>query len=150
VPDSSIGKSSDSWKILTETDSGGDCEDFALTKLQKLLEYGWPISKLHLECGVHVDENGNRTGHVWLVAESDDGIYVLDNGTVSSSLTTREVMQAVYNKRNLYQVSGMTWLAIVSGYEVIIEKPDTIPIDSKLLAFNARFLRRYREEGSKI
>jgi len=44
----------------------------------------------------------------------------------------------------------MTWLAIVSGYEVIIEKPDTIPIDSKLLAFNARFLRRYREEGSKI
>lgn len=150
VPDSSIGKSSDSWKILTETDSGGDCEDFALTKLQKLLEYGWPISKLHLECGVHVDENGNRTGHVWLVAESDDGIYVLDNGTVSSSLTTREVMQAVYNKRNLYQVSGMTWLAIVSGYEVIIEKPDTIPIDSKLLAFNAKFLRRYREEGSTI
>lgn len=150
VADSSIGKSSDSWKILTEADDSGDCEDFALTKLQKLLEYGWPVSKLHLECGIHVDEYGNRTGHVWLVAEADNGTYVLDNGSVSLSLTTRETMQAIYNKRKLYQVSGMTWLAIDSSYEVTIEKPDTIPINSKLLAFKARFLRRYREEGSTI
>jgi hypothetical protein len=150
VPDRSLGYSSDCWVILTEVDIGGDCEDFALTKLQKLLEYGWPISKLHLESGVKLDEYGNRSAHAWLVAESDDGVYVLDNGSVSHSLTTREAMQAVFNKKNIYQISGMTWQAVTSGELQTVEKPNTIPIDSKLLAFKARFIRRYREEGSRI
>jgi hypothetical protein len=150
VADHSIGFSSDCWKILTEADAGGDCEDFALTKLQKLLEYGWPISNLHLECAVKEDSFGNRSAHAWLVADSDDGIYVLDNGSVSLSLTTREAMHSIYDRKILYQVSGLTWQAVTADIVETIEKPDTIPIDSKLLAFNARFLRRYREEGSKI
>lgn len=55
---------------------GGDCEDYALGKLHRLLKLGWPIYKLRLAC-CHVE-----TGEYHAVLAVDllgGGHVVLDN-----------------------------------------------------------------------
>lgn len=52
----------------------GDCEDYALLKRQKLLDAGWPSSKLSLCTCLVGDE-----GHCVLYAETDRGGFILDN-----------------------------------------------------------------------
>lgn len=68
----------DNWKILA-SGQGGDCEDFALTKAQALLNLGYPASALHIECS-EIDDpaGGTRTGHAWLVVQTTSGDYALD------------------------------------------------------------------------
>jgi predicted transglutaminase-like cysteine proteinase len=79
VPDPS---GHDTWSILMPGQSG-DCEDFALTKAQALLQMGYPASALHIECS-NIDPitppnpNEVRIGHAWLVAQTDVGDYALD------------------------------------------------------------------------
>lgn len=65
---------SDNWKIMGEGESG-DCEDFALTKAQALLDLGYPASAIHFEAGVN--PAGGR-GHGWLVVQTTSGDYALD------------------------------------------------------------------------
>lgn len=55
--------------------SGGDCEDFAIAKMRRLLADGWPISSLRLAtCYVETGEY-----HAVLLADLDGQTYVLDN-----------------------------------------------------------------------
>jgi predicted transglutaminase-like cysteine proteinase len=62
----------DTWSLPTKY---GDCEDYALLKRHKLLEMGWPASAL-LMAVVH-DEAG--AGHAILMADTQQGVFVLDN-----------------------------------------------------------------------
>lgn len=54
---------------------GEDCEDFALGKLKRLIDLGWPISALRLAC-CYV-ETGEY--HAVLVVRSGSNDLVLDN-----------------------------------------------------------------------
>ena len=108
----------DQWQFLGPGDTEGDCEDFALTKVQLLLDNGWSISDLKL-CGGSkeisysppiFDDEGNeikqRIGHLWVLAE---GQYCLD-----SDIVTLGVMDAMYPLKKIVQVSGLTWKNRVS------------------------------------
>jgi predicted transglutaminase-like cysteine proteinase len=55
----------------------GDCEDYALTKREELIDLGWPSRRLLIALGV--TEEG--TGHVVIVVRLDDRDLILDNLT---------------------------------------------------------------------
>jgi predicted transglutaminase-like cysteine proteinase len=55
----------------------GDCEDFALTKRQRLIDLGWAPSQLLIAV---VDDPGQGPQAV-LIARTDQGDLVLDNLT---------------------------------------------------------------------
>ena len=76
----------DNWKIMTPGQSG-DCEDFALTKAQALLNLGYPASALHIECSqIDNPAPGTRAGHAWLVVQTTTGDYALDINSDSVGL----------------------------------------------------------------
>lgn len=54
---------------------GGDCEDYAIAKLRRLVLNGFPIERFRLAC-CYV-ETGEY--HAVLVVSLDDGDYMLDN-----------------------------------------------------------------------
>ena len=56
-------------------DATGDCEDYALTKKQRLLRLGWPSSALLIALA----RTGGGEEHAVLVARTDRGDLVLDN-----------------------------------------------------------------------
>ena len=61
--------------------AGGDCDNFAIGKLNRLYAIGFPIERLRLAtCFIGAD--GGRVqgeGHVVLVVDAQDDRYVLDN-----------------------------------------------------------------------
>ena len=57
--------------------SAGDCDDYALTKRQRLLDAGWPSSALRIAT---VRTEGG-IGHAVLVVSTTEGDFVLDNRT---------------------------------------------------------------------
>ncbi|MNL79260.1 hypothetical protein D3C87_2058250 [compost metagenome] len=57
--------------------TAGDCEDFALTKRDKLIALGWPARALR----VAVAKTSWGEGHAVLVVKTDRGDLVLDNRT---------------------------------------------------------------------
>jgi len=61
------------WSLMS-SGASGDCEDFALTKAQKLLGLGYPASAIKIEVGDVPDGRG----HCWLVVQTDKGDMVLD------------------------------------------------------------------------
>ena len=66
-------ESKDVWQLGV---LAGDCEDFAISKLDILCgEYGWPRSALTL--AACYTERGQ--GHAVLLAHTHKGVYVLDN-----------------------------------------------------------------------
>lgn len=75
VPDERQFKTADHWSLPTAR--GGDCEDFALLKKQKLLEMGFPPQALLIATVL----DKNRSGHAVLVVRTTDGDMVLDNAT---------------------------------------------------------------------
>lgn len=73
-PVSEAAGSPDNWQANV---SSGDCEDYALTKQQRLLKAGWPssallIAKVRMRDGLY---------HAILIARTSAGDYVLDNMT---------------------------------------------------------------------
>lgn len=62
----------DVWSIDS---ASGDCEDYALTKKQRLLQAGWPPSSLLIAL-VEIRGGGD---HAVLIARTSGGDYVLDN-----------------------------------------------------------------------
>ena len=64
----------ENWTIMSEGGTG-DCEDFALTKADKLLALGYPASAIKVEIGVMP----NGEGHAWLVVQTTTGDLILDN-----------------------------------------------------------------------
>lgn len=72
-------QSGDFWKRAGA--EGGDCEDLALAKLDRLLVEGFPIERLRLAtCFVGGTGPAQRgEAHVVLVVDAPDDHYVLDN-----------------------------------------------------------------------
>lgn len=59
---------------------GGDCEDYALAKLKRLLEEGFPLERLRLAtCRVGWTDSQYQEGHAVLVLSAPDDNYALDN-----------------------------------------------------------------------
>lgn len=97
------GENYDNWQFLNEfSNPSGDCEDFALTKIQMLLDLGWDIDRLQLMAG----ETDGGIGHAWVLV---DGVYVLDNDF--GSVTTIDAMVAKGYKK-LRDQKGLWWRAI--------------------------------------
>lgn len=73
----------DKWEVAgTE----GDCEDFALAKMVRLLSYGWPRGALRLTLCFFVNPvqylsgvKQKRIYHAVLQVDTDHGTWVLDN-----------------------------------------------------------------------
>lgn len=61
------------WTVLTEGASG-DCEDFALTKVDALIAAGIPAGAVKLVVG----KAGNGEGHAWVEVQTTNGNYALD------------------------------------------------------------------------
>ncbi len=70
----------DVWTSAADTLSRrkGDCEDYAIAKLQMLRKAGFADRDLYL---VIVRDLARRADHAVLVARADGRMYVLDNGT---------------------------------------------------------------------
>lgn len=68
------------WTPITE--AGDDCDSYATAKLQRLVQYGWPVTILRLAtCFVEPSaaaEKRNR-GHLVLLADFEGQTFVLDN-----------------------------------------------------------------------
>lgn len=105
----------DSWGFLTEEDPTGDCEDWALTHAQLLLDMNYSVTKIRIEWGFHevpyspreYDDNGDEIykliGHMWLVVNTDSGEKVMD----STVITTRAAMHSLYPLYGEIQTFGM-------------------------------------------
>ncbi|HEX8375579.1 MAG TPA: transglutaminase-like cysteine peptidase, partial [Geminicoccaceae bacterium] len=63
------------WTPVAGVGGRGDCDDFALTKLHRLLRQGWPRDALRLTSATLPD--GQE--HLVLAVRTDRGDYVLDN-----------------------------------------------------------------------
>lgn len=74
VSDAHRYKSADFWARIDK--EGGDCEDFAIGKLNRLIERGWPIEALRLGCCYA--ETGEYHA-VLEVKQADGKVRVLDN-----------------------------------------------------------------------
>lgn len=63
----------DEW--WDEANGEGDCEDYAIAKLRKLVAAGWSIDDLRLACCYAA----NGEYHAVLIASADEGDFMLDN-----------------------------------------------------------------------
>jgi predicted transglutaminase-like cysteine proteinase len=63
-------------EFWTALEGSGDCEDFAIAKLRRLVAKGWPINRLRLACCF--DETGAYHA-VLIVATDEVGDMMLDN-----------------------------------------------------------------------
>ena len=75
TPDLEKYNSNDYWEDAIRENNQGDCEDYAIAKLHKLLAMGWPRSQLKL--GLCYVETGEY--HCVLVATCEGEDWVLDN-----------------------------------------------------------------------
>lgn len=77
------GRPGDKWEVAgTE----GDCEDFALAKMVRGLDFGWPRGALRLTLCSFIERATYLTGikpqliyHAVLQVDTDHGTWVLDN-----------------------------------------------------------------------
>ena len=77
----------DRWEVA---DTEGDCEDFALAKMVRLLGYGWPRGALRLTlCAIVTPMRWQA--HAVLQIETDHGTWVLDNRMKYPRLWTRMI-----------------------------------------------------------
>jgi predicted transglutaminase-like cysteine proteinase len=95
-------KSGDFWKRAGA--DGGDCEDLALAKLDRLLEAGFPIEALRLAtCRVGWTKKGEP--HVVLAIDGPDDQWVLCN-RFSFLLNHPHLVAAGYHKDAIQKVGG--------------------------------------------
>jgi predicted transglutaminase-like cysteine proteinase len=80
VSDSRLYRTADHWSPAAETLrlGKGDCEDYAIAKLQMLRRAGFADRDLYL---VILKDLGRRADHAVLVVRADGRLLVLDNGT---------------------------------------------------------------------
>lgn len=86
------------WSYIAP-DGFADCEDYALSKLRRLRQLGWPLGSLDL--GICYAPDGS--GHCVVIAHMDKGDYVLDIG--SDAVT-------------LYQQTPYRWLMVTQGTDL--------------------------------
>lgn len=101
----------DVWSPAAETLSRGrgDCEDYAIAKLQMLRRAGFADRDLYL---VVVKDLVRRADHAVLVARANGHMYVLDNGT-DELLDTEAVRD--YRPVITFAAAGSSW---THGYRV--------------------------------
>lgn len=97
----------DSWEFLNQARTSGDCEDFALTKIDLCLKMGVPIHLLKFAYGLP-ESTSNGSGHAWVVYR---GQHVLD---ISSNdfLTVDDMIAKGYVRLGGQvqgNVSGLRW-----------------------------------------
>lgn len=94
-------KIGDFWKIMAAGERG-DCEDFALTKLDEIINQGiMPVENLQVLVGATV----NRIDHAYLVARTNNrGNIILDN-RFNTLLNLDNVPYRTFG----YQRYGVTW-----------------------------------------
>ncbi len=63
------------WTRPADVAARGDCEDYALEKRAQLIALGWPSESLAIAVAVAP----RRGAHAALIAQTDEGDYVLDN-----------------------------------------------------------------------
>jgi predicted transglutaminase-like cysteine proteinase len=109
-------ENADTWYIMTSGESG-DCEDFALTKAQELLDLGYPAHALHIEGGLVGSGEYAGVGHGWLVVQTDCGDLALDvtSDTIKlNSNTTYLGDEFIYRKRQIGKywanITPLSWL----------------------------------------
>ena len=103
------------WHFMSEkTFTEGDCEDFALTYAQMLIELGWDVKRLKLEGGFYSYLPGfgddpviQWSGHLWLTV--DDSIAMDVNGH------DLDYLRAKYNEIQIIQTNETFDSAIVEG-----------------------------------
>ncbi len=135
------------WAIMGPGDTG-DCEDFALTKMQELLDAGYDIRYLQLAWGY--TETGNAHA-VLVIRTSNRGALVLDNRTDE----VKEIGRVPYEFES-YQRAGQSWAnfsirleavpieymtcnaeAFADGDEVVIKFEDQDYEQPKVIGFKA-------------
>ena len=75
TPDAAKYGRPDWWADALDEDNAGDCDDYAIAKLRRLLAAGWPREALKI--GLCWTEAGEY--HCVLVATCDGEDYALDN-----------------------------------------------------------------------
>jgi hypothetical protein len=93
----------DLWAIMSGNDTG-DCEDFALTKQQWLLDEGWDVSNLQL--GLCWTETGGY--HALMGVQTNNyGFLICDNRY--DPLRTKEQLEGRKYRFDKFQLAGKDW-----------------------------------------
>lgn len=66
------------WRAYSESSEypRGDCDDYAVSKLQELIQRGWPRDRMTIRMGRYP---GDQEDHVVLAVRFDDETIILDN-----------------------------------------------------------------------
>jgi predicted transglutaminase-like cysteine proteinase len=82
-----------------------NCEDFALTKMQALLDYG--IAAKHLQIATCAVERGLGWHAVLMIQTQNQGVLMLDNRF--DEVLTKETLQNLGYQWDTYQAAGRSW-----------------------------------------
>lgn len=89
----------DFWTSIGQ--SGGDCDDYAVGKLRRLVARGWPIEKLRLACCyTELDEY-----HAVLIVEGPEADYMLDN-RLDSPVPVSSLDEINYKPDRIQEIGG--------------------------------------------
>ncbi len=92
----------DYWAIAREfLHNGGDCEDYAITKLFSLLWLGFPVSDLRI---VVLQDTNLRVPHAILAYYAGDQIWLLDN-QIQEVVDHRDIVHYV----PVYSINEQGW-----------------------------------------
>jgi predicted transglutaminase-like cysteine proteinase len=98
----------DDWRVMGEGEAG-DCEDFALTKINELIDAGWPVGNLQMAT-CYTETGGYHA--VVLIRTSNMGNLILDNRYENIMFQNN-----LDYRWHMYQRAGSSW----GLYSVILE-----------------------------
>jgi predicted transglutaminase-like cysteine proteinase len=102
--DKSGWRANDYWDIMSAGETG-DCEDFALTKMQELIDYGVPVKNLQIAtCYV---ERGLGYHAVLMIQTQNRGTLILDNRF--DAVMDKGSLEALGYNFHTYQEAGHDW-----------------------------------------
>jgi predicted transglutaminase-like cysteine proteinase len=103
----------DDWRILGDGEAG-DCEDFALTKIDELIDAGWPVGNLQMAT-CYTETGGYHA--VVLIRTANMGNLILDN-----RFEKVRKQDSLEYRWHMYQRAGSVWgLYSVQLEDVTIE-----------------------------
>jgi predicted transglutaminase-like cysteine proteinase len=98
--------------------NGGDCEDFAISKLFALLQLGWAPESLRL---VVVQDTQLNIPHAILAVAAEQKIWILDN-----QATSVRSAQLIDHYAPIYSISGRQWwLHKPQGMQMAVVAPNS-------------------------
>lgn len=110
---------SDEWELMGPGETG-DCDDFTMTKMQELIDKGWPASDLHPTV-CYIDQDGKSEGHSVLTVDTDRGTYVLDSRHDEVVVADDGLYQAYTWDQRL---NGGSWFTIGFGPQL-----ENVPVE---------------------